>query len=76
MATFSKRVTASGDVTHQAKGRRNAHPTQSKTFKTLSDAKKWARQIERAWDTGEGQPKSDATLADILRRYREDVCRR
>jgi integrase len=77
MATFSKRVTSSGEVTHQAKCRRQGHPTQSKTFKNLADAKKWARQIERAWDTGEGQPtqsKSDATLADILRRYREDVC--
>jgi len=77
MTTFSKRVTASGEVTYQAKCRRKGHPTQSKTFKTLADAKKWARQIERAFDTGEGlaaPARSDTTLADVLRRYREDVC--
>jgi hypothetical protein len=68
MATFSKRVTASGEVTHQAKCRRKGFPTLSKTFQNLSDAKKWARQIERSWDTGEGpasQPRTNTTLADV-----------
>ena len=77
MATFSKRVTASGEVTYQAKCRRKGLPTQSKTFKSLADAKKWARQIERAFDTGEGLAapvQSDSTLGDILKRYREEVC--
>jgi integrase len=76
MATFSKRVTASGEVTHQAKCRRKGFPTLSKTFQNLSDAKKWARQIERSWDTGEDpatQPRTNTTLADVLRRYRDEV---
>lgn len=79
MATFSKRVTSTGEVTHQAKCRRKGHPTQTKTFKTLADAKKWARQIERAFDLGElpndarQAGAAQGALADVLRRYRDEV---
>ncbi|RKT25489.1 site-specific recombinase XerD [Paraburkholderia sp. RAU2J] len=76
MATFSKRVIASGEVTYQAKCRRSDFPTLTKTFRSLADAKKWARGIERSWDTGEGQatqPQADTTLGDLLKRYREEV---
>jgi integrase len=44
------------------------------------DAKKWARQIERTFDTGEGlaatsqAAQSGLTLGDILTRYRDEVC--
>jgi hypothetical protein len=78
MATFSKRTNQAGEVTHQAKCRRRGFRTVSKTFQTLADAKKWARSVERAWDSGE-VPTSDepqrpsTTLADVLRRYREEV---
>ncbi len=76
MATFSKRVSASGETTHQAKCRRKGFPTLSRTFGSLADAKKWARQIERDWDQGIGQtaqPQATTTLGDLLRRYREEV---
>jgi integrase len=79
MATFSKRTSSTGEVTHQAKCRRRGFPTLSKTFQTLADAKKWARGIERAWDSGEvpasPEPQQPGTtLADVLRRYRDEVC--
>lgn len=50
-------------------------------LKDLPDARRreeWARSVERAWDSGE-VPASDepqrpgTTLADVLRRYREEV---
>lgn len=80
MATISKRTNASGQVTYQAKCRRKGFGTQSKTFRTLADAKTWARQIERAFDTGEAlgtkaqAAHADDTLGDIFKRYRDEVC--
>ncbi|HEF4770586.1 site-specific integrase [Burkholderia multivorans] len=78
MATFSKRLSSSGEVTHQAKCRRKGFPTLSRTFQTLADAKKWARSVERSWDTGEAPAtaapqRTETTLADVLRRYRDEV---
>ena len=73
MATFEKRVNQRGEISHQAKCRRKGFGVKSKTFANLADAKKWARGIERSWDTGEGlaaaQPVSDTTVADILVLY-------
>lgn len=80
MATISKRVSASGQTTWQAKCRRKGFKTQSKTFKTLTDAKTWARQIERSFDTGEAlgikaqAAHSGQTVGDILKRFRNEVC--
>lgn len=76
MATFTKRTDSRGNVRYQAKCRRRDRPTLSKTFVNLSDAKKWARETERGWDNGEvlAKPQDDTTLADVLRRYREEVC--
>ncbi|WP_438394824.1 tyrosine-type recombinase/integrase [Caballeronia sp. DA-9] len=78
MASFSKRTNSTGEVTHQAKCRRNGFPTLSKTFRNLADAKKWARQVERGWDNGEvpAAPATEGghgTLADVLKRYRDEV---
>lgn len=79
MATISKRVTATGKVTYQAKCRRKGYPVQSKTFANKSDAVTWARRIEREFDTGEATgmldkaAHSDTTIGDILKRFRNDV---
>jgi len=80
MATIAKRTNSSGQSVYQAKCRRKGFTTQSKTFKTLADAKTWARQIERSFDTGEAlgtkgrAAHSDQTVGDILKRYRNEVC--
>lgn len=80
MATISKRTSASGEVTYQAKCRRKGFPTKSKTFAKRSDAITWARQIERAFDTGEALGVADksahatTTVGDVLRKFRNEVC--
>ncbi|PMS37140.1 site-specific recombinase XerD [Trinickia symbiotica] len=79
MGTISKHVAKNGDVTFQAKVRRKGWPTQSKTFHDKKEADKWVRATESALDRGElskaAKPKADGlnTLADVLRRYAEDI---
>ena len=53
MANFSKRVTSSGETTYQAKCRRQGLPSLTRTFRNRADAKKWAREVERAYDLGD-----------------------
>ncbi|WP_025599557.1 site-specific integrase [Burkholderia sp. WSM2230] len=73
MPTISKRASQTGEISYQAKCRRKGFRTLSKTFSDKKDAIKWARGIERAWDTGERvaapAPVDEATVADILRLY-------
>ncbi|WP_456282496.1 hypothetical protein M1D55_14920 [Cupriavidus sp. JZ107] len=81
MATISKRVTASGAVIYQAKCRRKGYPIQSKTFAKRSDAITWARQIERAFDTGEAMGiayktvHAATTVGDVLKKFRNESVR-
>lgn len=62
---------------YQARVRRKGYPTLTKSFHQLSDAKEWARDIERQADRQELVPKSKeldkTTLADLVRRYRDEV---
>ncbi|WP_432258643.1 integrase [Cupriavidus sp. TMH.W2] len=89
MGVITKRIAKNGTTTFQAKCRRASFPTVSKTFTNLQDAKAFVRRVERAFDLGELPPDllpksaagqraaSDsgnlATVADLLRKYREDV---
>lgn len=72
MATIRKR----GDRYH-VQVRRKGFPTITKTFPFLSDAKEWARHIERQADRAELGPNRKSletiTLADLVRRYRDTV---
>lgn len=71
MATFRKR---SGKW--QVRIQRTGLPDVSKTFLLKSDAEAWARTLESEMDRGVFVDRSEAertTLADILRRYREEV---
>ncbi len=79
MGTITKNTHKNGTVTFQAKCRRKGFPTQSKTFRDRKDAERWERATERAFDLGELPKASEAptnglyTLADVLRRYRDEV---
>ncbi len=48
MATIAKRTDNTGKTRYQVKVRIKGHPAQSATFDRLTDAKKWAEQIEAA----------------------------
>ena len=62
---------------YQARVRRKGYPAITKSFSRLSDAKEWAREIERQADRRELAPISKeldkTTLADLVRRYRAEV---
>lgn len=62
----------------QAQVRRKDQPSISKCFKSLTEAKVWARQMESAIDTGNSpllktRNSSVPTLGEALSRYQEEV---
>ena len=61
----------------QVRIRRTGFPTITKTFAKLQDAKEWGRHQERQADRGELGPDRKVletiTLADLVRRYKDDV---
>lgn len=60
----------------QAIVKRKGYPSQTKTFDLRKDAEKWARQQERAIDTGHWQDRTEAeqtTFWSLLDRYGEEV---
>jgi len=68
MATFAKR---NGRVT--ATVRIKPHPSQSKTFDTLRDAKAWAKEIEVKLSAEKQGDYSHITLQIALERYRDEI---
>ncbi len=74
MATFEQR-TGSGGVTYRAKVRL-LHRTHTKTFKRLTDAKRWAQSKEAAIREGRHLSKAEAqkhTVRDMIDRYLKEV---
>lgn len=72
MATFEQRESG----WWQAKVRRKGHPKQSKTFPSMADAEKWARDVESKMDRGVFVSLVEAestTLYDALDRYKREV---
>jgi integrase len=77
MATLIKNTHKTGKVTWKCKVRRNGHPTRTRTFDTKADAEAWARLSEVEIDRRDAPIDRSAdhtTLADILIRYRDNVC--
>ena len=75
MAVFEKRKTKDGKIKYRAKVRIKGHPQQSKTFKRLTDAKRWADQLEVDLQQGIITPrvkKQKHTLAELVDRYIEN----
>ncbi|TWB45801.1 site-specific integrase [Nitrospirillum pindoramense] len=77
MATIAPRKNRDGQVIgYQVKIRRTGFPTQSKTFETKTDAKRWAAEMESEISRGVFVDRSEAernTLGDLIRRYQTDI---
>lgn len=76
MAMIEKRKGKDGKERYRAKVRVKGRPAQSKTFTRLTDAKRWAQKTETAIRDGKHFPKRESeknTLADLIRRYTEEV---
>tara|TARA_B100001989_G_scaffold250928_1_gene229025 strand:+ start:4284 stop:5147 length:864 start_codon:yes stop_codon:yes gene_type:complete len=75
MATFEKRVNEQGNFSYRAKIRIKGHPTQSATFKRLTDAKAWARKIELEMQEGRFKlsQKQKKTLSELIDRYKQHL---
>jgi integrase len=72
LATFEKRIGASGKSTWRVRVRRTNGPWLTKSFKRKIDAEEWARSIEHKMDVGEAVPSSEARkrkLCDAIDRY-------
>ena len=69
MATFRKR-----NGKWQARIQISGGPTQARTFYKLSDARKWAQQIEEAYQQGLMETRPDPiTLYEAFQRYLNDI---
>lgn len=63
-------------ISYEVQVRKKGHPTQTKTFKTMTDAEKWARMIEVEMDRGVFVSRAEAEntiLAEALDRYAREV---
>lgn len=72
MANIEKRISGEGKTSHRVKIRLKGYPVQSATFERLTDAKKWAQDIESAIRNGRHFKTSEAkrhTLAELIDRY-------
>ena len=76
MASIEKRTTDTGETSYRVKIRLKGHPTQTATFKRLTDAKKWTQDTESAIREGRHFKTTESkkhTLADLVDRYIKDV---
>lgn len=74
MASITKREGAKG-TTFKAVIRMKGYPTQTATFKRLTDAKRWAAETETAIHSGQHFKTIEAkkhTLADLIERYERE----
>ncbi|MEI6709281.1 MAG: site-specific integrase [Methylococcales bacterium] len=76
MARIKERPAKDGTARYTAEVRLKGYPTQSATFKRLTDAKKWIASTESAIREGRHFKTAEAkkhTLADLVERYIKDV---
>ncbi|MEL5847926.1 MAG: site-specific integrase [Candidatus Igneacidithiobacillus chanchocoensis] len=75
MASIERRQNEDGTVSYRAKIRLRGHPVQSATFERLSDAKRWAQQVESDIRAGRHFATTEArkhTLAEAITRYKAE----
>lgn len=75
MATITERINAEGHKAWRVRIRRSGYPDQNATFKSKTDAKRWATTTEAAILEGRhfvSQKSKRHTLADAIDRYLDD----
>ena len=75
MASIEKRI-AHGETVWRVRVRRKGMPTQTATFKRLTDARKWAAQMDAAIMEGRSLPGSAArqhTVSKLIDRYLKSI---
>ena len=76
MAHIEARLTPDGTTSYRVRVRRKGTPTQTRTFKRQTDAKRWATQTEGAVLEGRHFPSQEAkryNLAQTIKRYRDEI---
>ena len=76
MATITERTARDGTKRHRAEVRLKGCPTQTATFKRITDAKKWVQDTESAIRDGRHFKTTEAkkhSFADLVDRYIKDV---
>ncbi|MFM2322145.1 MAG: site specific recombinase [Pseudomonadota bacterium] len=76
MANIEKRIAQDGKISFRVKVRLKAFPTQTATFQRLTDARKWAQQIETSLREGRHFKTTEAkrhTLAQTIDRYTQKI---
>lgn len=76
MATFEKRLKGDGKASYRVKVRIDGSVSRSKTFRRLTDAKKWAQSTEAAIREGRDFPEPQTrkrTVAELIERYEQTV---
>lgn len=75
MADIQERISSAGTKTYTARVRLKGYPTQTATFKRLTDAKKWIQDTESAIREGRHFKTAESkkhTFADMVDRYIKD----
>lgn len=76
MASIQKRTSQNGEISYRAQIRLKGHPPETASFERLTDARRWAQNIESA--IREGRHFKNAlskkhTIADAIARYTKEV---
>src|SRR3989442_15866421 len=75
MATINVHQAKDGTKTFRVRIRRQGEPTQTASFPSLKDARKWATMIEGEMIAGKHFPtkKPPHTLSELLERYTQEI---
>ncbi len=76
MPTFESRKNPDGSVSHRVKVRLAGYPSQSASFRRLTDARRWAAQVETELREGRHFSQKESsrhTVEDLIARYERDV---
>lgn len=76
MAYIEERKTKSGKTKYKAQVRLKGHPIQTATFERLTDARRWAKQVESAILEGRHFKTSESkkrTFKELIERYEREV---
>lgn len=76
MATIEKRTNPKGDISYRVRVRLKGFPAETATFERITDARRWAQQIEAAIREGRHFKTSEAkrrTCSEMIDKYIRDI---